>query len=96
MYSSCSCGWFLSCVYLFWLLFKSCTATLQEGWTALYWAALNGHTAAVEVLGAAGADMNIGDKVSLITSVVIVAHVCIIRVSYRDLLWGGGGEEVMS
>ena len=74
MYSSCSCGWFLGCVCLFWLLFKSCAATLQDGWTALYLAAWEGHTAAVEVLVSAGADMNIGDKVSLTTSVVIVAH----------------------
>ena len=57
------------------LNFKSCAATLQCGRTALYWAAWKGHTAAVEVLMSAGADVNIGDKVSLIASVVIVAHV---------------------
>ena len=57
------------------LNFKSYAATLQDSCTALCWACEEGHTAAVEVLVSAGADMNIGDKVSLITSVVIVAHV---------------------
>ena len=59
------------------LNFKSCAALcclLQDGQTALYRAAWEGRTAVVEVLVAAGGDMNIGDKVSLITSVVIVAH----------------------
>ena len=68
LYSSCSCGWFLGCVLVFFsLLFKSCAATLQDGWTALYCGAWEGYTAAVEVLVAAGANMNIGDKVSLTT-----------------------------
>ena len=40
---------FLNCCYLF----------NQDGLTALYYAALSGPTAVVEVLMAAGADMNI-------------------------------------
>ena len=58
----------------------SCTAALQDGWTALYCAAREDHTAVVEVLVADGADMNIGDKVSLIgvfsdcKSAVTVVH----------------------
>ena len=96
MYSSCSCGRVPGCVCLFfWLLFKSCAATLQDGWTALYCAAWEGHTAAVEALVAAGADMNIGDKVSLTTSVVIVVH-ALSGFHTGICCWVGGGEEVMS
>ena len=47
------------------------TCTFQFGWTALYHAVVNGHSAIVDMLMAAGADMNIGSKVSLITCVVI-------------------------
>ena len=54
--------------------FTSCTSTLQAGWTALYSAAWKGRTAAVEVLVTARANVNIVNIVSLITSVVIVAH----------------------
>ena len=83
----CAC---LCLFVLFWLLFKSCAATLQNGWTALYIAACGGHTAAVEVLVAAGADMNIGDNVSLTTSVVIVAH-AVSGFHTGICCWVGGG-----
>ena len=39
-------------------------ATLQDGWTPLMVAAYCGHTATVQSLVAAGADMNIQDEVS--------------------------------
>ena len=76
-------------IFVLSLNFKSCTATLQDGWTALYHAAWGGHTAVVEVLVAAGADMNIGDKVSLITSVVIVARAFTYRISSREAIAPG-------
>ena len=67
--------WLVSvCVWLLNFNFTSCTSTLQFGQTALYLAAWNGHTAVVEVLVAARANVNIVNNVSLITSVVIVAH----------------------
>ena len=59
-------------IFVLSLNFKSCAATLQYGWTALYHAACSGHTAAVEALVAAGADMNIGQEVSLISESSLV------------------------
>ena len=36
---------------------------VQDGMTPLHWAAYNGHTAIVEALVTAGAEMNVTDKV---------------------------------
>ena len=67
-------GWFLH-VYTCFML-QSCTVvTLQDGRTALHWAALRGHTAALKVLVAAGAGLNIADLVSYI---IIYFHLCTI------------------
>ena len=47
------------------LMLQSCmVVTLQDGRTALHWAALRGHTAALKVLVAAGAGLNVADLVS--------------------------------
>lgn len=41
-----------------------CRSVIQDGKTALHWAARHGHTAIVQVLLDAGADVNIKSKVS--------------------------------
>ena len=49
-------------------------AVVQDGMTALHYTALGDHADVVEVLAESGANLNIADQVSLITSVVSVAH----------------------
>ena len=49
--------WYCSC-------YIHTVCTLQDGWTALMLAALNGHKDTMQALAALGADIHIQDKVS--------------------------------
>ena len=52
----------LQCQYVRWLMILS----LQNGWTALFWASMNGHDEIVRVLLAAKATVNTQIKVGLL------------------------------
>ena len=64
------------CILLVIIILLALVISLQSGLTALIVAAFKGHTAALQSLLSAGADMNIQDKVSTAPQPEIHPHTC--------------------